>query len=84
MAIVGVKPEEESSLHELLRTSELERQNQQKHYENNDERTENNKQRIKTQHSSGVGNSAVVSVAGARASDLDLVIEIDNGQTAHI
>ena len=84
MAIVGVKPEEESSLHELLRTSELERQNQQKRYENNDERTESNSQRIKTQQSSGVGNSSVVSVAGARASDLDLVIEIDNGQTAHI
>jgi hypothetical protein len=84
MAIVGAKPEEGSSLHELLKTSELERQNQQKRYENKDERTDNSTQRIKPQHSSGVGNSAVLSAAGARASDLDLVIEIDNGQTAHI
>jgi hypothetical protein len=84
MAIVGAKPEEGSSLHELLKTSELERQNQQTRYENNDERTDNNTQRIKLQHSGGVGNSAVLSAAGARASDLDLVIEIDNGQTAHI
>jgi hypothetical protein len=84
MSIVGAKPEEDSSLHELLKTSELERQNHQKRYENNDERTDNNTQRIKPQQSSSVGNSAVLSVAGARASDLDLVIEIDNGQTAHI
>jgi hypothetical protein len=76
-------------LHELLRTSELERQNQQKRYEKNDERSENDRQRVKTQKSSGdstvqFGNSAVLSDAGARASDLDLVIEIDNGQTVHI
>ena len=84
MAIFGAKPGEDSSLHELLKTSELERQNQQNLYENHDERSENNTQRIKTQQSSGFGNSSVLSDAGARTSDLDLVIEIDNGQTAHI
>jgi hypothetical protein len=84
MAVVGARPNEDSSLHELLRTSEIERQNQQRLNENNDERSENNMQRIKTQQSSSVGNAAVLSDAGTCASDLDLVIEIDNGQTAHI
>jgi hypothetical protein len=84
MAMFGAKPDEDSSLHELLRTSELERQNQQKRHENNDEKSENSMQRIKSQQSSSVGNSAVLSDAGACVSDLDLVIEIDNGQTAHI
>jgi hypothetical protein len=90
MTIVRTKPhEEDSSLRDLLRISELERQNKEKSYENNDVVTENVKQKIKSHQSSSDstvqhGNVATLSDVSKRASELDLVIEIDNGETSHI
>jgi hypothetical protein len=91
MTIVRGNPhEDDSRLRDLLRISELERQNKQKRYENNDAVSENDKQRIKSHQSSSDstaqygGNTATLSDASKRASQLDLVIEIDNGETSHI
>jgi hypothetical protein len=90
MTIVGVKPhEEESSLRDLLRISELQRQHKHKRYENNDAISENDKQKIKSHQSNSdstvqYGNAATLSDVSKRASELDLVIEIDNGETSHI
>jgi hypothetical protein len=91
MTIVRGKPhEEDSSLRDLLKISELERQNKQKRCESNDAISENDKQKIKS-HQSGSdstvqygGNAATLSDVSKRASELDLVIEIDNGETSHI
>jgi hypothetical protein len=89
MTIVRTKPDkEDSSLHDLLRISELERQNQQKRYKNIDKGSGNDKQKIKSYQSSSdstvqQGNAATLSDS-KRASDLDLVIEIDNGKSTHI
>jgi hypothetical protein len=91
MTIVrGKAHEEDSSLRDLLRISELERQNKQKRYENNDTVSENDKQKIKSHQSSSDstaqygGNAAILSDISKRASELDLVIEINNGETSHI
>lgn len=90
MTIVRGKPhEEDSSLHDLLRIRELERQNKQKRYEN-DAVSANDKQKIKSHQSSSDStvqcgsNTAALSDVSKRASELDLVIEIDNGETSHI
>jgi hypothetical protein len=90
MTIVRTKPDEEdSSLHDLLRISELERQSQQKRYKNIDKGSGNVKQKpIPHQSNSDSAvqqsNIATVSDISKRASDLDLVIEIDTGETPHI
>lgn len=90
MTIVRTKPDEEdSSLHDLLRIRELERQSQQKRYKNIDKGSGNEKQKpIPHQSNSDSAvqqsNIATVSDISKRASDLDLVIEIDNGETTHI
>lgn len=90
MTIVRTKPDkEDSSLHDLLRISELERQNQQKHYKNIDKGSGNDKQKIKSPQSSSdstvqQGNASILSDISKRASNLDLVTEIDNGKSTHI
>jgi hypothetical protein len=90
MAIVRTKPhEEDSSLRDLLRISEFERQNKQRRHENNDAASENGKQKTKAHQSSSdssvqYGNATNLSDVSKRASELDLVMEIDNGETSHI
>jgi len=90
MTIVRTKPEEEdSSLRDLLRIRESERHNQQQRYKNMDEGTGYDKQKTKSHQESSdstvqYGNAATLSDVSKRASDLDLVIEIDNGDTTHI
>ena len=90
MTIVRTKPDDEdSSLQDLLRISELERQNQQRHIRRTDEISGNDKQMSKCLQSKGdssaqFGNGAALSNMSQRASELDLVIEVDNGETTHI
>jgi hypothetical protein len=90
MALVRTKPhEEDSSLRDLLRISELERHDRQRRHENNDAASESGKQKTRAHQSSSdssvqYGKAANLSDVSKRASDLDLVIEIDNGETSHI
>lgn len=90
MAIVRTKPhEEDSSLRDLLRISELERQNKQRRHENNDAASESSKQTTKARQSGSdstvqYGNASTLSDVSKRASELDLMIEIDNGEMSNI
>jgi hypothetical protein len=90
MALVRTKPhEEDNSLRDLLRISELERQNKQRRHEHSDTASESGKQKTKAHQPSGdstvqYGNAANLSDVSKRASELDLVIEVDNGETSHI